>query len=126
VTVGVVTAAGAPAPVRGGPGGRALAPTDWSAALVAELQAPDGGRPDGELELTWAGDAARLWAGDRLHADSYWTGRVWHVPVTPELPATLRLEVLPRRVDAPVYFPPALRDTFGVEVTAVVHPAPAG
>ena len=30
--------------------------------------------------LDWVGDAARLWDGDRLVADSLYTGRDWRIP----------------------------------------------
>ncbi|WP_207457246.1 beta-galactosidase [Herbiconiux sp. SYSU D00978] len=122
VTVTVRSEAGEPRPTSPGPSGRAATPTDWTGALAAEL-ACGGGWPEGELRLDWTGDAARLWNGDALHADSFFSGRTWHVPVTAQLAPTLRLEILPRANDPLVYVPPRMRERTGAQVTrAVVVP----
>lgn len=69
--------AGPPPVPEHGPLGRVSIPSDWKPAARATLQVP--GVPGTSLVLDWVGDAARLWDGERLVADSLHTGREWRI-----------------------------------------------
>ncbi|MBT0773343.1 beta-galactosidase [Kineosporia sp. J2-2] len=80
------------APVRtGGSAGRLSAPTDGDFAALDPVALPLPGEPldenlgqDGQLVLrvTWTGDALRLYAGQRMIADQFWSGRDLEVDLT--------------------------------------------
>jgi hypothetical protein len=110
--------AGEVPPVRLGPTsgkttGVALAPAesdlaqagDWSISLPADALS---GMSDLILNIRYAGDVARLYAGDKLLDDDFFNGLDWDVGLKRFLNAkqevTLKLRVLPLRRDAPVYF----------------------
>jgi len=80
VGTSVIGHAGTPPLPRPGPLGRTGVPTEWDAAARVRLHLPAA--PGASLVLDWVGDAARLWDGDRLVADSLYTGRDWRVPAT--------------------------------------------
>ncbi|MDQ7992484.1 MAG: beta-galactosidase [Propionicimonas sp.] len=82
----VVGHAGSPPAPRTGPMGRTGVPADWGTAARVELRLPSA--PGASLVLDWVGDAARLWDGERLVADSLWTGRDWRIPASDLLGAT--------------------------------------
>lgn len=98
-----VRAAGpAPEPVTGVLG-RAGAPADKHFEAVAAeyvVEVPDDLPEGAVLRLTWSGDVGRAYAGDRLVADQFYSGRVWDLAPPP---GELRLRVLPLHADAPVY-----------------------
>lgn len=77
------------APVRtGGSAGRLSAPgdADFAALVPVEVPVPDEVFDDAErvlLGLDWTGDAMRVYAGDRLVADQFWSGRRFDVDLAP-------------------------------------------
>lgn len=104
----------APASVTGD-SGRASVPLDWSEAAIVEVPL-DPAEPR-TLALTWSGDVARAWDGDRLVSDAVWTGRRWRIPAEERADATaLRIEILPAPPRAVVHFPVSPPD--GAAVTA--------
>lgn len=121
VAVTPVRAAGAAPAVRLGPLGRASAPDDWASAAHLDLELPE---PDGSsLVLDWTGDVARLFDGEHLVADAFYTGREWRVPAADLAGARrLRVEILPLPADAPVRI--GLGRADGATVTAARWEAP--
>jgi hypothetical protein len=105
----------------GGPMQRPSAPLDddfaaaaaWSLALPAD--ALDGG---GEtlLQIDYEGDVARLYAGDTLLADHFWSGLPWQIGLRrfADLIAAggLRLEILPLQEKASIHLSPQVKPTF--------------
>ena len=99
----------------------ALVPSDsaFDQAGVWKLTvAPDAlrGLSNLFLEIRYAGDIARLYAGSELLDDDFFKGTSWRIAVkrfTPELArGPLQLRVLPLRRDAPVYIQPELKPVF--------------
>ncbi|WAZ25783.1 beta-galactosidase [Streptomyces cinnabarinus] len=103
-----VRAAGpAPEPVTGVLG-RASMPADKHfEALAAEyrVEVPEDLPVGTVLRLTWTGDVGRAYAGERLVADQFFSGRVWDIGADRLEPGELRLRVLPLHADAPVHLP---------------------
>jgi hypothetical protein len=77
------------APVRtGGSAGRLSAPddADFAALVPVEVPVPDDVFEDAErvlLSLDWTGDVMRVFVGDRLIADQFWSGRRFDVDIAP-------------------------------------------
>ena len=91
----------------------ALAPDDSAFARAAEweLTVPAlslRGVSDVFLDISYDGDVARLYSGNRLLDDDFYKGTPWRIGLRryaaelAEGPLTLR--ILPLRADAPVYF----------------------
>ena len=59
------------------------------------------------LRITYQGDVARLYAGDRLITDDFYHGAPWEIGLwrisTADLNRGLQLQILPLRQDAPIY-----------------------
>jgi hypothetical protein len=67
------------------------------------------------LRITYQGDIARLFAGDRLITDDFYHGAPWEIGLrnipAADLEKGLRLEILPLRQDAPIYLASGARPT---------------
>ncbi len=106
-----LTEAGKADPVRMGKE-VAMAPTeaDFKAAARWSIRVPEVNSDTvGEvfLRITYQGDVARLYAGERLITDDFYHGAPWEIGLR-NIPAAdrergLRLEILPLRLEAPVY-----------------------
>jgi len=107
----------------------AVAPTDatmqkfaaqWSITLPKDALA---GMEDVFLQLHYAGDVGRLYAGAALIDDNFYNGEPWVIGLkrfATGLEAPLQLQVLPLRDDAPVYFDPGYKPQFSGKQTAAV------
>ncbi|MFS0865811.1 beta-galactosidase [Microbacterium sp. 179-B 1A2 NHS] len=96
--------AGAAPAAATGASGRASVPSDWSGAALVTV--PLDPADERTLALSWSGDVARAWDGDRLVSDAVWTGRPWRIPAEERGGATeLRVEILPAPPTGRVYFP---------------------
>lgn len=103
----------------------AMAPSDadftnaavWDIKLPAKL---DLSR-DPLLRIAYAGDVARVTLNGRLIDDDFYSGRDFEIGLkryAPEiLTGDLRLEILPLRRDAPIYFEPRAKPDFGTNAT---------
>jgi hypothetical protein len=112
--------------------GRASAPADKyydTAAAEYHMDVPEALLRSGQevlLRIRWTGDVARAYVGDTLVADQFYSGRVWDIGLD-RLPAEalrtdgLRLRVLPRSADAPVYVPAEAASGTGGVAAAVGH-----
>jgi hypothetical protein len=92
----------------------AMAPTDsdfdcagvWR--IVIPAHALDG-LNDAFLRIQYAGDVARLYAGQRLLADDFYKGTTWEIGLkrfaAEALGKNLELKVMPLRKDAKIYLP---------------------
>ncbi len=73
------------------------------------------------LRIRYAGDVARLTLNGRLIDDNFYAGRTFDLGLkryAPEiLTGDLRLEILPLRKDAPIFFEPKDRPDFGASAT---------
>lgn len=110
-----------PAVQRGGLAQAALQPTPesfrsaaaWQISVPpAQLQGLDGAY----LQIDFAGDIGRLFAGTRMLDDWYYSGYQWQVGLKQFeslLNQPLTLTVLPLRADAPIYIPKESRPDFG-------------
>jgi beta-galactosidase len=86
---------------------------------------------DGFLRVTWVGDAARAYIGDRLIADDFSFGQhpgrgsTWEIALRRFAPDVLeqglQLRFLPLREDAPVYLDPEARPVFQEGKVLKVH-----
>jgi hypothetical protein len=91
----------------------AMAPEDaaFQAAARWSVHVPD--MSDALLRITYQGDIARLYAGNRLVADDFYHGAPWEVGLrdisAADLRRGLKLEILPLRHDAPIYLAPGVR-----------------
>jgi hypothetical protein len=92
----------------------ALAPSDsaWAQAGRWRIAVPPDaleGLSDVFLQVRWAGDVARLYAGDELLDDSFYNGLPWRIGLKRYADAIrrgpLELRILPLRADAPVFIP---------------------
>ena len=105
-----------PVPI-GGLAGRAVQPYQetFGRAGAWTIKLPSGvldGLDDAYMRITWAGDIARLFAGETLLDDRFYDGRVWSVGLKRNAAALgkpLTLAVLPLRADAPIYLDEALK-----------------
>jgi len=119
--------AGAVPPVKMGPvfdwrnGAVAAAPDDstYGYAGVWRIELPHvipPGLSDMFLDIAYAGDVGRLYAGDRMLDDDFFNGKTWEVGLKRFDPRVvsngLDLHILPLRNDAPVYIPPEMRPPF--------------
>jgi hypothetical protein len=93
--------------------GVAQAPAEGDLAPAAKwsIMVPRGalgGLNELYLQIAYEGDVARLYAQDRLLTDDFFNGLDWTVGLkrflAPSNTATVQLEILPLRQDAPVYF----------------------
>jgi hypothetical protein len=108
----------------------ALAPIDddWTSAAVWKITLPK--KPDLKsnpiLRIDYVGDAARLTLNGKLIDDNFYCGRLFDLGLSryaPEiLTGDLRLEILPLRKDAPIFFEPKDAPDFGgKESVAALH-----
>ena len=69
------------------------------------------------LRIDYVGDVARIYLGDQLIADEFFSGQVWEIGFKRFMPEALNqgltLKILPLRKDAPIYLPPERRPSFG-------------
>jgi beta-galactosidase len=103
----------------------AIAPTDadftnaavWKIKLPVKLDLSH----DPLLRIHYVGDVARLILNGRLIDDNFYAGRTFDLGLkryAPEiLTGDLRLEILPLRKDAPIFFEPKDRPDFGTDAT---------
>ena len=92
----------------------------WSIQVPAALP---GRSSRALLRISYQGDVARLYAGDRLLEDNYYKGPplnygLWRLSAD-ELRAGLTLKILPLRQDAPIYLPPDARPKFAANGEAL-------
>ncbi|HWA09751.1 MAG TPA: beta-galactosidase [Opitutaceae bacterium] len=68
------------------------------------------------LEISYVGDVARLYVGDRFDNDNFYKGTPWEIALwrfTPEeLSRGLDLKILPLRADTPLYLAAGMRPDF--------------
>jgi hypothetical protein len=105
----------------------ALAPIDddWTSAAVWKITLPK--KPDLKsnpiLRIDYVGDAARLTLNGKLIDDNFYCGRLFDLGLSryaPEiLTGDLRLEILPLRKDAPIFFEPKDAPDFGAKESVV-------
>jgi hypothetical protein len=105
----------------------ALAPIDddWMSAAVWKITLPK--KPDLKsnpiLRIRYIGDAARLLLNGKLIDDNFYCGREFDLGLSryaPEiLTGDLRLEILPLRKDAPIFFEPKDAPDFGAKESVV-------
>lgn len=107
--VRLVRPAGVAPPVTTGVLGRASAPADmWFDTVAAEYEVvlSDDPPPGTMLHVHWTGDVARAYAGDRLVADQFYSGRTtWDIGLDRVRAGVLRFRVLPLPAGSPVYVP---------------------
>jgi beta-galactosidase len=76
--------------------------------IVLPAHALDG-LSDVFLQIQYAGDVARLEAGQRLLADDFYKGMTWEIGMkrfaTESFGKNLELKIMPLRKDAPIYMP---------------------
>jgi hypothetical protein len=105
----------------------ALAPTDadFTNAAVWKIQLPShlDLTGDARLRIHYVGDVARLTLNGSLIDDDFYSGRDFEVGLkryAPEIKSgDLRLEILPLRQDAPLFFEPKARPDFGANQSLV-------
>ena len=105
----------------------AMAPVDsdftnaavWEITLPAKLDL----RSNPLLRIHYVGDVARLTLDGRLIDDNFYAGRTFDLGLnryTPDiLTGNLRLEILPLRKDAPIFFEPKDKPDFGTNESLV-------
>jgi beta-galactosidase len=106
----------------------AVAPTDddftnayiWRLTLPAKIKL----KQNPLLRIRYVGDAARLTLNGKLIEDNFYCGRDFEIGLkrfAPEiLTGDLRLEILPLRKDAPLFFEPKDRPDFGAYDTLLM------
>jgi hypothetical protein len=83
---------------------------DFEAAAAWKLLLPEGVDPENDfLEISYAGDVARVYADGRLVEDNFWNGRTMLVRVSDLIGRQAELRILPLRKDAPIYLQRAER-----------------
>jgi hypothetical protein len=105
----------------------AIAPvdSDFTNAAVWQITLPQklDLRSNPLLRIHYVGDVARLTLNGRLIDDNFYAGRTFDLGLNryaPEiLTGDLRLEILPLRKDAPIYFEPKDRPDFGTNESMV-------
>ena len=93
--------------------------SDFGRAAVWRLNFP-GGAPKAEervlLRISYEGDVARIYAGNRFADDNFYKGSTWEIGLwrfTPsELAAGLQLRILPLRRDTPLFLERSARPMF--------------
>ena len=105
----------------------ALAPTeaDWTNAAVWKIRLParlDLSR-NPLLRIHYVGDVARVTLNGKLLNDDFYSGRDFEIGLKRYAPeifnGDLRLEILPLRKDAPIFFEPKARPDFGSQQSLV-------
>jgi hypothetical protein len=99
----------------------ALAPTDadWANAAVWKIKLPAKTDLNSNplLRVCYVGDCARLTLNGRLLDDNFYSGRNFEIGLkrygSEILTGDLRLEILPLRKDAPIFFEPKDKPNFG-------------
>ena len=96
---------------------------DFQEAALYTIDLPDD--RSGILSVSYRGDVARLYAGDRLLTDNFYNGRPLQFPLwrVPKDCRQLELRILPLQPSMPVYFPREANSEPGEEVVraVVVH-----
>ena len=83
---------------------------DFEAAAVWKILLPERVDPENDfLEISYAGDVARVYADGRLVEDNFWNGRTMLVRVSDLIGRQAELRILPLRKDAPIYLQSAER-----------------
>lgn len=85
----------------------------WTLGVPADVL---NGLDDAYLEIDWAGDIGRIFAGPDMIEDFFYDGRNWRVSLKRHadvLDKPLTLRILPLREDAPIYIDQDLKPTFG-------------
>ena len=108
-----------------GSGKVARAPEDaeFTKAATWKIQLPNrlNLSRDPRLRIHYAGDVARVTLNGRLLDDDFYSGRTFEIGLQrygPEiLTGDLRLEILPLRKDAPIFFEPRMQPNFGTNET---------
>jgi hypothetical protein len=105
----------------------AVAPTDAAFAKAAaryEISIPPdalAGDADVFLNIRYVGDVARLYSGAKLLDDNFFNGQPWLIGLkrfARMLDRPLRLEILPLRRDAPIYFDTGYRPQISAKQAA--------
>ncbi|WP_110589462.1 beta-galactosidase [Microbacterium suaedae] len=119
------------APVRtGGSAGRLSAPDDVDFAGVEPVRIDvPGDAFDGVdraiLEIDWIGDVLRVYAGDVLLADQFWSGRIFEVDITPSreevLASGLRIVAFAWDPSAGIHVDPRVRPSGSDPVLEIRH-----
>ena len=124
VEVSLIRAAGPSLPAKINPNPRrpvAMEPdeSDFSRAAVWRLSFPGGALKADEravLRISYEGDVARLYAGDRFADDNFYKGTPWEIGLwrfaPSELAAGLELRILPLRRDTPLFLEHSARPSF--------------
>jgi hypothetical protein len=93
--------------------------SDFSRAAVWRLSFPGGALKADEravLRISYEGDVARLYAGDRFADDNFYKGTPWEIGLwrfaPSELAAGLELRILPLRRDTPLFLEHSARPSF--------------
>jgi hypothetical protein len=96
-------------------------PENFRNAAAWEIAVPRAqlrGLDDAYLQIDFAGDIGRLFAGTRMLDDWYYNGRTWQIGLKQFqelLDRPLTLTVLPLRADAPIYIDKEYRPDFGAQ-----------
>jgi len=102
-------------------------PADWN----AEHHLGAGGKADSNtpgrcpalLRIRYVGDVARLTLNGKLLDDNFYSGREFDLGLNRYTPGILngdlRLEILPLRQNAPIFFEPKAKPDFGTNETLV-------
>jgi len=99
--------------------------TDFTNAAVWKVKLP--GKPDLDsnpvLQIHYLGDVARVTLNGKLLEDDFYTGRDFEINLKRYAPdiltGDLRLEILPLRKDAPIFFEPRYKPDFGTNQTVL-------
>jgi hypothetical protein len=93
--------------------------SDFGRAAVWHLSFPGGVPQAAErvlLRISYEGDVARLYAGDRFAYDNFYKGTPWEIGLwrftAQELAAGLDLKILPLRRDTPLFLERSARPAF--------------
>jgi beta-galactosidase len=96
----------------------------WEKAARWKIQVPElGARNAVMLNIRYAGDMARIYAGGKLFDDNFYNGSTWQIGLwripPQELTRGIELKILPLRQDSPIYLPDGARPTTFKERQAV-------
>jgi beta-galactosidase len=86
----------------------------WDKAGRWKIRVPElGAQNDVFLNIRYAGDIARIYAGSKLFDDNFYNGTTWQVGLrrisAQDLARGLELKILPLREDSPIYLPDGAR-----------------